>query len=120
MIASAKYREHTDPLFKKLDLLKFLDINKYLYSRFMFRCYRKNVPNWINNVLIPVHSIHNYNTRQTNHLYCSDIKTNLGMTKFSYRGPFIWNKILRNQISPDTSEYVFIKSVSKCIKDGKI
>ena len=120
IISSAKYRDHTDPLFKKLRLLKFVDINKYLLSKFMYKCYRNYVPVLFNDMFTSISDVHSHETRQSNQLYCPFISTNLGKTKFSYRGPFIWNQIIQIKINPNTSESVFSKSVYDYILEGKI
>ena len=120
IICSAKYREHTDPLFTQLGLLKLEDINKYMYGKFMYRCYHTTVPELFNNIFTSIRDVHKYNTRQSNQLYCPKIKTNLGKTKFSYRGPYIWNHIVKNDIDPNTTETVFSKSIYKIIMNGKI
>ena len=118
VISFAKYRAHTDPLFKKLNIIKFLDINKYVYSRFMFRWYHEDVPNVFGGLFKPVRDVHRYDTRQSNQLYCHEINTNLGRTKLSYRAPSIWNKIIHNKINPNTSECVFAKTIKQSIKVG--
>lgn len=119
ILSYAKYYEHTDPIYKKLNIMKFVDINKFVLSRFMFKWYHCEIPNLFNCLFRQVNEVHERFTRQSNQLYPKTIKTNLGRTKLSYRGPFIWNKILNN-INPNTSEYLFVKSVRKCIKDGVI
>ena len=37
VISNAKYRESAHPLYKTFEIMKFVDINKYLIARFMFR-----------------------------------------------------------------------------------
>ena len=120
IISFAKYHEHTDPLFKKLNIIKFLDMNKYVFSRFMFRWYHDDIPVIFNRLFKRVEQVHSYGTRQSNLLYCNEINTNRGSSKLSYRGPFVWNKIIKSKINPDTSECVFVKSVQQSIKVGII
>ena len=115
-MTSSKYREHTDPIFEKLGLLKFQDLNKYLLCRFMFRWYHDKLPTIFYDVFTNVNDVHKYNTRQTKHLYIKKVKTNLGKTKFSYQAPLIWNKSLEAKINPDTSEPVYAKTIKHCIK----
>ena len=40
VIAGMKYRDPTESAFKDLNVIKFLDINKYLIARFMFQYHR--------------------------------------------------------------------------------
>ena len=44
MIMGAKPRDHTEPMFVKLGLLKFVDINKYLIAVFMHRNHIARTP----------------------------------------------------------------------------
>ena len=86
-------------------------------------CIGVTTPQFLNYLIIYSHQIrdvHRYNTRQSNQLYCPKSKTNLGKTKFSYRGPYIWNHIMKNDIDPNTTETVFSKSIYKIIMNGKI
>ena len=73
-----------------------------------------------NHLTIYLKRVHSHATRQSNLLYCKTINTNLGRSKLSYRGPFIWNKIIKSKINPDTSEGVFVKSIKQGIKVGII
>ena len=120
IISSAGYRDHTDPLFLKHGLLKLVDLNKYLIGKFMYKCYHKKVPAVFHGLFTSVLDVHNYGTRQRNNLYFTKVKTNLGMSGISYRGPLIWNRILKSGINLNTSESAFSKEVHKCILLGKI
>ena len=118
IITLSKAREHTDPLFTKLGLLKLFDINRYLICKFMYRWYHNDLPTLFRDIFTTVSDIHDHNTRQNTHLYCSSFNTCLGKTKFSYRAPRMWNLLLKAKINPDTSECVFAKTVKQCIKVG--
>ena len=116
IITMSKYRDHTDPLFRKLGLLKIHGINKYFISKFMYRWYHEKLPSLF--TFTPVANVRGYGTRQCTHLYCAEVKIPLGESKFSYRAPHIWNQILKARINPETSEAIFTKSVKQCIKVG--
>ena len=120
VISSAKFRDHTDPIFKRLGLLKLSDINKYAFSRFMYRWYHSQLPKIFNNSFNYNRDVSVYRTRQSNYMYLPQVKTNLGKTRFLYRGPLIWNGILSAKINPDVSEATFSKSIKQCIKVGLI
>ena len=81
----------------------------------MFRWYRDDIPVIFNRLFKRVEQVHSYGTRQSNLLYCNEINTNRGSSKLSYRGQFVWNKIIKSKINPDTSECVFVKSVQQRI-----
>ena len=116
IITRSKFREHTAPLFAKLGLLNLNGINKYAISKFMYKWYHKELPNLFLNKFTHVNDIHRYNTRQSCELYCPMVKIALSKRKYSYQGPHIWNKILKQKINTETSEAVFCKSIKQCIK----
>ena len=114
---SRKY-DHTDPLFSKLNLLKLQSINTYFISKLMYKWYHDELPIVFKDIFISVSNIHNYSTRQSNELYPPSVKTDLGKHRYSYQAVIIWNKLLKAKINPDTSEYVFSKSIKHCIQIG--
>ena len=116
MIMGAKPRDHTGPMFLKLGLLKFVDINKYLIAVFMHRNHIARTPDVFIDYFKRIQDVHHYATRSCSGLYAMQVKTDLGKTSISYIGPIIWNKILSVGINPDTSECVFSKSLKTCIK----
>ena len=118
IITLSRAREHTDPLFTRLGLLKIHGINKYLICKFMYRWYHNELPPSFKNIFVSVSSIHDHNTRQNTHLYFRKANTSLGKSKFSYRASYIWNLVLQARINPDTSECVFARTVKQCIKVG--
>ena len=118
IITLSKARDHTDPLYDKLNLLKLHEINIYLMCKFMYKWYHDQLPTVFLNIFNPIANVHSHGTRQKSQLYCSKIKTNLGKTRLSYRAPYVWNLVLRAKINPDTSECVFSKTIKRCIKVG--
>ena len=58
--------------------------------------------------------VHEHNTKQCIGLYAVPMKTDLGLTCISHRGPVIWNENLKN-INPDTSEVSFKKALTQYI-----
>lgn len=117
----SKRLEHTGPLFIKLGFLKLHDINKYMFCKFMYLWHQKKLPVVFDQSFITVRDVHGINTRQSALLYPpADGKTNLSHCKYTYRGPTIWNMVLKAKINPDVSEIVFSKSVKQCIKVGII
>ena len=118
IICGVNARTSCDPLFDELGFLRFVDINRYLIARFMYRWYLNDVPDLFHDFFTPVSEVHSHFTRQSEGLFIPTFKTNLGKTCLSYRGPFIWNKILRLKINLDTSEAVFMKTLKHCVKIG--
>ena len=71
------------------------------------------------NVFTEVREIHDYETRQSanNSLYPpTGGKTELSFCKYTYRGPLIWNMVLKAKINPDVSEFAFGRMIKQCIK----
>ena len=114
VIAGMKYRDPTESAFKDLNVIKFLDINKYLIARFMFQYHHSKLPDIFSDYFQRIADIHEYNNRQCTGLYAVPMKIDLGLTCISHRGPVIWNGILE-KINPDTSEVSFKKAVKQCI-----
>ena len=120
IICNVKPREHTENLFKELGFLRFEDINKYMIGRFMHRWYNRKLPEMFNEYFEYVRDVHNYATRQSINLYVPYVRTNLGQSCISYRGPKIWNCIINDKINGDSSEAVFSKMLKQAIKNGTI
>ena len=116
MIMGSKPRDHTEPMFLKLGLLTFVDINKYLIAVFMHRNHIARTPDVVIDYFERMQDVHHYATRSYSGLYVMQVKTDLGKTSISYIGPIIWNKILSVGINSDTSECVFSNSYKICIK----
>ena len=109
-----KYRDPTESAFRDLSVIRFLDINKYLTARFMYQCHHNKLPVIFSDYFNQIADVHEHNTRQCIGLYAVPMKTDLGLTCISHRGPVIWNEILKN-INPDTSEVSFKKALKQCI-----
>ena len=116
MIMGAKPRDHTEPMFLKLGLLKFVDVNKYLIAVFMHGYHNARIPDMFIDYFKRIQDVHHYATQSCSGLYAMQVKTDLGKTGISNIGPIIWNKILSVGINPDISECVFSKSLKTCIK----
>ena len=52
------YRDHTDPLFYELGILKIADINKYVSGKLMYRWYTKQIPCLFNSLFQTVRDVH--------------------------------------------------------------
>ena len=119
IITMSKRREHTEPLFKKLNLLQLYDINKYMYCKFMYSWHHNELPSIFRDVFTGVRDMHNHDTRfsANNSLYPpTGGKTELSQCKYTYRGPLIWNMVLKANINPDVSEFAFVRMIKHCIK----
>ena len=87
--------QDTQFLHNKISWKHHIDyINRYFIARFMYRWYLNHVPDLFHDFLTPVSEMHSHFTRQSDGLFIATFKTNLGKTCLSWRGTFIWNKIL--------------------------
>ena len=100
MISGSGFRDHTDPLFKNLSLIKFVDLNKYMIGRFMFRYHVNDIPHIFEGYFSKISDIHDYGTRSNEGLYAKHVKN--------------------NGINTDVSEAIFTKSLKKCIMNGSL
>ena len=98
VIAGMKYIDPTESAFKDLNVIKFLDINKYLIARFMFQYHHSKLPVIFSDYFQRIADIHEYNTSQCTGLYAVPMKTDLGLTCISHRGLVIWNGIIEKII----------------------
>ena len=104
-------------LFKELGFLKFDDM-KYTIGRLLHRWYNRKLPEMFHEYFEYVSNVHNYDTRQSMHLYVPYVRTNLGRSSISYRGPKIWSNIMINKINGDSSEAAFCKMLKRAINSG--
>ena len=91
-ICYQKLQTNSNPLFKKLRMLKLEDIVKLHISKLMFKMQQQTLVG--DNRLTKVSSIHNYNTRTStsSNYFIHRRRTNLGCRSFTVVGP----KILTN------------------------
>ena len=89
-------RSSSEPIFKSLSLLKFIDIVKCQTLRFVFQCKNNRTLPVFDNYFIPLENIHLYNTRQVTHnnIFVSKVNTEqYGKMSIKYRGTIWWNTL---------------------------
>ena len=84
IITKSSYLDHTNPLFKSTEIMKFFDLIKLETASFMF----KNNDDPIFDRLF-----HNYNTRFRDNLIPPNHDLSLFKRSMQYNGPNIWNSI---------------------------
>ena len=65
IITVSKYNAHTDPLFKKLNIMKVEDIYRTSLLKFYFKFKNETVPHYFTNIFTTT-AAHSYNTRGQN------------------------------------------------------
>ena len=120
IICNINRRTPTDPLFRDLKIVPFLDVNIYSIARFMFRYVNGSLPKPFVGYFTTNANIHSYNTRQTLHFHLPNVRSDLGKKNIKYRGAKIWNRLLDLGINSETSEFVFTKCVKYYIKSDML
>ena len=91
----SKPDQHSDPLFKKLDLLKFKDLVFLYNATYMYQFHHNLLPKAFNNLFHTISSVHHYKTRLASRssYYIPSIRTNYGKFNLQFTGPTIWNSL---------------------------
>ena len=95
LITFSGYREHTNPLFIKFEILKFHDLVKYNNALFVFNFHSGKLPEVFNNFFPPVNLQHNYRTRLASKSSFSlpKARTNYGKFSIRFAGTQICNSV---------------------------
>ena len=95
IICFAKFDDHSSPLFKSLNLLKFENFIYVTNSLFMYDYYRNVLPHAFTDFFVQVKRKHNYNTRlaSKNTYYIATVRTNHGKFSLQFQGPKVWDEI---------------------------
>ena len=86
-------RDHTAPLFAKLNTLTLSDINKLQTGIFMFKLTKLLLPHSFASYFTTVNDMHHHNTRSGNNLYLPYTRTAYSMNTLRFYGPRLWNSI---------------------------
>ena len=116
IVCNVNRRTPTDPLFRELKIIPFLDVNIYSIAIFMFRYVNGSLPKPFVGYFTTNANINSYNTRQTLHFHLPNVRSDLGKQNIKYRGATIWNRLLDLGINLETSEFVFTKCLKYYIK----
>ena len=90
IICKTEYNAHTNPLFKELFLLKFIDIQKLQTCQFMFSLTTNLLPKKFSDFCIYNNQLHDYNTRSKNLFRLPKTRTKLRQFSIRYLGPTIY------------------------------
>ena len=118
IIAGVKPWEHTDTLYKQYGIVKLKDINMYMIGHFMYKYHMDQLPRVFHDYFTLISDVHHHDTWQKGGLYVSPARVDLVKMSLSFRGPLIWNTILKLDINPLTSEASFCKMLKQCIQVG--
>ena len=85
LITFSRFDEHSSPLFKSLEIIKFLDLVTFHLAIFMYKYHNQLLPSVFNSFFTKISQIHTYNTRLG--------RTNYGIFNIRFQGPSVWNSI---------------------------
>ena len=111
-------REHTSPLFKKLNLLKFYDIVYVNTAFFVHQYSNAKLPDVFSDFFTLIRTQHNYNTRLASRSTYSlpSVRTNYGKFRVRFIGTQIWNDI--DESFKTLSIYTFKQKLKRKIIDA--
>ena len=83
---SAKRFTRLEPLFEKLGILRFDNINKFLYLKFMYKWHHNKVPSIFLGLFPHIKDIHSHDTRQSarDEIYFNGFKSKFSQQRFMY------------------------------------
>ena len=93
IIKSAHYREHTQPLFKELRILRLPEVYEFSVAKAMYKYMKGITPSVMDGMFSINRNIHSHMTRQRNQLHVPVSRTTLRKRTFRHRGVEIWNLI---------------------------
>ena len=95
IITKSKYDDHTDPLFKAMNILKLEDLIFYCNAIFMYNFHNNNLPKTFHSYCRKVSESHQYNTRlaSKSSVMLPKARTNYGKFNIRYKGAEVWNSI---------------------------
>jgi hypothetical protein len=93
IISGEKYNAHTDPLFKKFNLLKLADIASLQELKFCYKLEHKLLPSYfLSDLYIRNSYIHGRNTRSANLFHIPRVKHEYAKNSIQYIIPVAFNK----------------------------
>lgn len=95
-ISGAPFNAHTEPLFKKLRLYKFIDIYNIHVSKYVHAFLLGKLPPALSNIFVVSNEVHHHRTRHSMQMKLIHYKYKNVVTGQSLlrRGPEIWNNLL--------------------------
>ena len=113
LITFKSYSEHTEMIFKNLEILNVYEINDYLTSIFMFRYFNlKNLPETFAHYFVTNNEVHHYSTRKHPSSNKTYNRTNNAKHTLSNNGIDLWNG-LNNKYKNIISLHTFKRKLTK-------
>ena len=120
IIAGVRPRTHSEPLFKKYEILNIVEINKYLIGRFMYHVHNKTTLDVFITMFRMNKDVHGHNTRQRNHYHIPLVHKELSKSSLPYKGAILWNNMLICGLKTNEMEHTFLKDLKSQILCGML
>ena len=111
LCTGSQYLAHTDPIFKRLRLLKVSDLNILQTAIFMFKLRQHLLPCHFNRMFTCNWQIHSHNTRNSENFHLTNPRTTQSSRSIRHRGPDIWHSL-----SKDTKQCSFLSTFKRKVK----
>ena len=93
ILNKSEFHAHTDPLFKKLNILKFDDIRLLQLGQFMY-CHKNYLlPKSFNSMFVLNNQVHTYDTRHSKAFHVPLCRTNIKQFCVRFQGPKLLNSL---------------------------
>ena len=92
IITLSKHNSHTEPLFKRLNLLNMFDIHKLCQLKFYYKYVNHMLPEYFLNIqIVPNSNIHPHNTRTKNDMHIMSINHEFAKKCIRFSLPILIN-----------------------------
>ena len=91
IISKSAFDAQTEPIFKRLKILKLSDIYQSQIGNFMFSFKKGLLPYAFSEMFLMTNQIHHYNTRNSNSFYLFSCRTNIRQFVIRFQGPKLFN-----------------------------
>ena len=112
IITFSFYKDHSNPLFKDLKLLKLRDVLESEIIKFFYKYSRNELPKSVCSIFNLVHEVHTRNTRNNLLIYIPRMSTSrYGNHSLRSDGASLWNKFFKDFFpSHDLTSFFKLKS----------
>lgn len=96
IISGSTYNCHSDPLFKRLNILKLNDIYELKVAKHMYAIHHNSLPLALRNMFVINRDIHTHQTRNRHNPHVTIRRTNVSSNTIRHKGPAVWYSIAEN------------------------
>ena len=118
IVTFSNRKEHTSPLFKKLNILPLSKLYEYRMLMFLFKFEKKCVPSIINNLFVRHSDVHMYQTRNARSLQIPRFTLDVFRHSFIYNAITLYNKAV-HKLDFSLNAFTFKFQVKRYLNDNK-